>query len=126
MKVLQKEFISNLCEKNPDAVIVSSLGTISYDLKECDHNNKILVKGAMGHAIPVALGHALGDPNRDVIVVIGDGSYLMKMGSTATVLKYSPPNLRVIILNNNLFKSCGGQETNFACIDAPFETYEVI
>lgn len=124
--VSQKEFLLSLCESNPDAVIVGSIGTISYDLKEISHPNKILVTGAMGHAMAIGLGYALST-TKEVIVVIGDGSFLMKMGSMSTILKHSPRNLRVIILNNNSYKSCGGQKTNFKYIEefVPFEVYEV-
>lgn len=116
----QKEYLSNLLEKNRDATIVGSLGTISYDLKEIDHPNKILVKGAMGHAMAIGLGYSLGSDS-PVIVVIGDGSFLMKMGTAATVIRYGS-NLRVIIIDNEKYESCGGQQTNSRFINFPFET----
>lgn len=123
----QKEFLTNLCRENKDAVIIGSIGTISYDLKEIEHNRKILVKGAMGAVMGIGLGYAL-NVKRDVIVVIGDGSYLMKMGCTATILRYAPKNLKIIILNNGHFKSCGKQETNFEYVKdlVPFEVVDVI
>lgn len=108
----QATFLTNLCENNKDAVIIGSLGTISYDLKEIEHKNKILVKGAMGSVLGIGLGYALGSL-KDVIVVIGDGSFLMKMGGWATLLKYKPRNLRIIIIDNESYLSTGGQETNF-------------
>lgn len=125
----QREFLTSLLEKNPNAVIVGSLGTISYDLKDIPHNSKILVKGAMGSAIGVGLGFAL-NTKKDVIVVIGDGAFLMKMGCISTVLRYAPKNFKVYIMNNGKFKSCGFQETNFSfvkdLIPAPFEIVDVI
>lgn len=111
----QTRFLSSLCKKNPKATIVGSLGTISYDLSQIEHPNKVLIKGAMGAAIGCGLGIALHSPKK-VIVVIGDGSFLMKMGSLSTVMAHRPKNLRVIILNNNCYKSCGGQKTNFRFI----------
>lgn len=122
----QREFLETLCEENPDAIIVGSIGTISYDLKEIDHPKKVLVKGAMGHAMAIGLGMALGS-NERVIVVIGDGSYLMKAGSAATILAQKPKNLRVIVLNNNSYRSCGGQGTDFESLrpHVPFETVDV-
>src|SRR3990167_478558 len=111
----QRNFLSNLCANNKDAIIVGSIGTISYDLKDFEHPNKILIKGAMGAAIGCGLSYAL-NTNKQVIVVIGDGSFLMKMGSISTVLKHKPVNLKIIIINNNSYKSCGGQGTNFRFI----------
>lgn len=120
----QKEFLLNLCENNKDAVIVSSLGTIAYDLSTIEHPNKILVKGAMGCVMGIGLGYALSS-DKKVIVVIGDGSYLMKAGSAATIKKHNLPNLEVIILNNNCYNSCGGQYTNFKHVKPEFKTIEV-
>lgn len=122
----QKEFLTNLCEENKEAVIVGSLGTISYDLKDIPHNRKILVKGAMGGAMGVGLGYVM-NTKRDVIVVVGDGAFLMKMGCIATIKRYAPRNFRVIIINNGCFRSCGKQESNFAFVKdiIPFEVVDV-
>ena len=122
----QQKLISKLCESNPEAVIISSLGTISYDLKEIDHPKKILLSGTMGCALSCGLGYALGTKEQ-VIVLIGDGSFLMKMGGMATILKNSPKNLRIVVFYNGTYKSCGGQKNNFDVIKGlvPFEVYEV-
>ena len=122
----QKEFLTNLLQNNPDAVIVGSLGTISYDLNEIGHQNKILVKGAMGCVVGLGVGYAMGS-SKQVIVVIGDGSFLMKMGILSSILKYDLKNLRIIIMDNHKYKSCGEQATNFSAIKhlIPLEIYEV-
>lgn len=123
----QRDFISKLSVDFPDSVIVGSLGTISSDLGGTNHAKKILVKGAMGHAIAIGLGYAIGSPKEDVIVLIGDGSYLMKAGSASTVLANGLTNLRVIVLNNGCYASCGGQKTNFPAMRkfVPFEVVDV-
>lgn len=112
-------------------MIIGSLGTISYDLKEIEHMGgpaSIRITGAMGSVLGAALGYALHSPRR-VIAIIGDGSFLMKMGSISTIMKHKPKNLRVIVLNNNCYKSCGGQATNFRYIKRylpkMFEVYDV-
>lgn len=117
----QKNFLSNLLKKNPDAVIVGSLGNISKDLsrKRSVPNEMILIRGAMGCAIGAGVGYATGNPKKHVIVVIGDGACLMKLGSLSTAIKYingfkrKKPNLEIHVLNNSKYASCGGQETNF-------------
>ena len=112
----QKEIIEIICKNNKEAIIVGSIGTISYDLKEIEHKNKILIKGAMGAAIGCGFGIAL-NTDKQVVVIIGDGSILMKLGCISTVVKHNLDNLMVYILNNNSYKSCGGQETNFKYIE---------
>jgi len=108
----QPEFITNLLNENKGAVVIGSLGTISYTLDTIDHPNKICVRGAMGCVMGAGLGYALNTDKR-VIVLIGDGAYLMHMGNIATILKYQPKNLEIYILNNKQHKSTGGQPTNF-------------
>lgn len=110
--MIQSEFISSLLKRNKNAVIIGSLGTISKDLSKIPHKHKILVKGAMGCVLGIGLGYAL-NTRKKVIVLIGDGAFLMKAGSIATINRYAPKNLEVIILDNGKYQSCGGQETNF-------------
>ena len=121
----QKEYLTRLCEDNKDAVIIGSLGTISYDLKDIEHPNKILIKGAMGAAIGAGLGYAMNS-DKEVIVVVGDGSFLMKMGMISTVQRLHPTNLRIIIINNDCYLSCGKQPTFFFAVKQmlPYEVFE--
>lgn len=123
---MQKTFLSKLLSENKDAIIVGSIGTISYDLDTIQHPGKFLIKGAMGAALAFGLGYALHSLKK-VIVVIGDGSLLMKLGSISTVLKHKPANLRVIVINNDSYRSCGGQKTNFSAIRhlVPFEIHDL-
>ena len=105
--MLQKEFLSKLSIDNPNAIIVGSLGSISNDLPD----TAIKVKGAMGCAVAVGLGIAL-NTDKKVIVIIGEGALLMKLGSLSTVAKYRPKNLEIIIINNGVYASTGGQKNN--------------
>ena len=111
-----KNYISDLSGKNREAIIVASLGTISYELAEIDHPHKVLIRGAMGAAMGCALGIAL-NTNKKVICLIGDGSFLMKMGSISTILHHNLPNLEIHVIDNGQYLSCGGQKTNFKTVD---------
>lgn len=107
----QSEFFLGFLNNNRNAIIVGSLGTISKDLEAIPHKHKILVKGAMGCVMGIGLGIAL-NTKRKVFVFIGDGAFLMKLGSLATIEKYAPKNLEIIVLDNGHHASCGGQPTN--------------
>jgi len=109
----QKKLISRLLE-NHKGWVVGSLGSISKDLP--DAPNVVKVKGSMGLAISIGLGMALATQG-NIKVIIGDGSYLMKLGSMATVLAHKPKNLEIIVLDNGKYASCGGQKTNFKYIN---------
>lgn len=65
----------------------------------------------MSGAIPLALGLALAQPQREVLVVSGDGSLLMSLGSLVTVVGSGVTNLTIVLLDNGLYEVTGGQET---------------
>jgi thiamine pyrophosphate-dependent acetolactate synthase large subunit-like protein len=65
----------------------------------------------MGGAIPLALGVALAQPRREVVVVSGDGSLLMNLGSLVTVVSAAATNLTVVLLDNGIYEVTGGQKT---------------
>ncbi len=70
----------------------------------------------MSGAIPLALGLALAQPQREVLAVSGDGSLLMSLGSLVTVVGSRVTNLTVVLLDNGLYEVTGGQETPAACV----------
>jgi sulfopyruvate decarboxylase subunit beta len=65
----------------------------------------------MGGAIPLALGLAMAQPRRQVLVVSGDGALLMNLGSLVTVAGSGVTNLTVVVLENGLYEVTGGQKT---------------
>jgi sulfopyruvate decarboxylase subunit beta len=76
---------------------------------------------AMGGAIPLGLGLALAQPHRHVLVVSGDGSLLMSLGSLITVAASGAANLTIVVLENKLYEVTGGQKTpaTDAAVDLP-------
>lgn len=65
----------------------------------------------MSGCIPLALGLALAQPQREVLAISGDGSLLMSLGSLVTVVGSGAKNLTVVLLDNGLYEVTGGQET---------------
>ena len=55
--------------------------------------------GAMGFALPAAIGAQLAYPNRQVICVAGDGGYQMNIQELATVQRYSLP-IKIMVIDN--------------------------
>ena len=110
----QKQFLLKLLKENKKTIIIGSLGTISKDLLELDNKQNCIIpiKGAMGCSLGFALGYAMNTKHK-VILLIGEGSLLMKAGSISTINRYRPKNLKVIVLNNGKYASCGGQKNNF-------------
>lgn len=69
------------------------------------------LSSTMGGAIPLGLGLALARPDLEVIVLSGDGSLLMSLGSLVTVVGSGAINLTVILLDNGIYEVTGGQRT---------------
>lgn len=63
--------------------------------------------GPMGQGSSHALGLALGCPDRKVIVLDGDGSLLMNLGSLVTIGHAAPKNLIHCICENGTYETNG-------------------
>ena len=64
---------------------------------------------AMGAAIPFGLGIALAQPEREILVVSGDGSLLMNLGCLVTATGSGARNLTVVVLDNGCYAVTGIQ-----------------
>jgi sulfopyruvate decarboxylase subunit beta len=69
----------------------------------------VLVPSAMGHATSMALGLALSQPDRRVIVCNGDGSMLMNLGSLVSITSAGAQNVIVIVFENGVYEVTGSQ-----------------
>ena len=68
------------------------------------------IPSAMGQGPALALGLALAQPERGVLVVNGDGCTLMNLGSLVT-LAHHAADVILLILDNGLYEVTGGQPT---------------
>lgn len=95
-----------------DEPVVVSLGHPAYELYAAgDRPLNFYTWGSMGLASSIALGLALGRPDRRTIALDGDGSLLMNLGTLATIGECAPPNLLVVVLDNGKYGTTGGQGT---------------
>ena len=68
-------------------------------------------RGFMGGASAFGLGLAIAQPGRRVIVIDGDGSLLMQLGSLASIAEAAPANLYHVVLVNGVYETSGYQKT---------------
>ena len=54
----------------------------------------------MGFALPAALGAKMGDPNREVVAIIGDGGFQMTIQELGTIFQTGAA-VKIVVLNNN-------------------------
>lgn len=105
-----------------DALVIACNGKIGRELwelrdKRGEPHDDFILAGAMGCSLAVALGVAM-NTKKKVYLLIGDGNFLMKMGTLATYRKMMPRNLFIYLINNGAHDSTGGQPTAFEAIRA--------
>jgi thiamine pyrophosphate-dependent acetolactate synthase large subunit-like protein len=92
--------------------VVASLGHPAYDLYAAgDRPANFYTWGSMGLASSIGLGLAMVTSDTRVVVLDGDGSLLMNLGSLATIGWVKPEKLVVIVLDNQEYATTGGQDT---------------
>jgi thiamine pyrophosphate-dependent acetolactate synthase large subunit-like protein len=106
----RREAVKTLLEDRGDLLVVSGLGSSSYDVFAAgEHPGNFYLWGAMGGAVMVGLGLALAQPKRPVVVITGDGEMLMGIGSLLTAAAKTPGNLSIVVLDNGHFGETGMQ-----------------
>src|SRR5206468_12787907 len=68
----------------------------------------------MGYEIAGGLGVKLAEPDREVVVLVGDGSYLMMAQELVTAVQEGV-KLTVVLLDNHGFSSIGGLSQSVGC-----------
>ena len=104
----------------PDAVVVCAAGSLPGDLHKLWRTRTPggyhLEYGysCMGYEIAGGLGIRMAEPDRDVYVMVGDGSYLMMAQEIATAVQ-ERVKLTVLVLDNQGFASIGGLSRAVGC-----------
>lgn len=96
-------------------LVVATTGMPSRELFTVqDRSSNLYLMGSMGHAMAVGCSLATERPNFKVLVLDGDGSVIMHMGSLSTIGHYKPKNLIHIVLDNEVYETTGNQDTTSA------------
>ena len=112
------EAIKDIMKDIEDELIICNIGFPSRELYEIDDRDKnFYMIGSMGLASSIGFGLALAKPNEDIVVIDGDGSLLMNMGSLVTIFANNPSNLTWIVIDNGAYGSTGNQDTYAQAID---------
>ena len=96
-----------------DAVVITTMtaGNSRFGWPLVTQNEQLdfPLTGAMGKASSLGLGLALARPDRKVIVLDGDGSLLMNLGTLVTIGNRAPGNLYHFVFENGVYAVTGGQ-----------------
>ncbi|WP_115002279.1 biosynthetic-type acetolactate synthase large subunit [Empedobacter falsenii] len=101
------EVINTLNElTNGEAVIVTDVG--QHQMAACRYakfkDSKLLVTsgglGTMGFGLPAAIGAWYGAPEKDIVLVCGDGGFQMTLQEMGTIMQFGA-KVKMLILNNS-------------------------
>lgn len=107
------ECIAMLYPELDDTLVVTIMGACAQELYDLGHReNFFYLQHAMGLASSLGLGLAMHLPAERVVVLDGDGSVLMNLGTLATMARYRPKNLIHIIFDNGSLLSTGGFDSH--------------
>ncbi len=105
------ELLADLLPVLRQHVVVCNIGFPARELYNLDNDlPAFFMLGSMGLASSIGLGLAL-NTDRPVIVLDGDGSLLMNLGTLATIANQAPPNLTLVAIDNGSYGSTGDQPT---------------
>lgn len=106
------EALGALYPQLEDTIVVTIMGAVAAELQSLGHRpNFFYLQHAMGLASSIGLGIALSRPELEVVVLDGDGSLLMNLGTLSTMARYKPDNLTHLVFDNESLLSVGGFPT---------------
>ena len=112
MVMLRADALSAIYTDLEKHIVVTIMGAVAAELYMIGHrHNFFYLEHAMGLASSMGLGIALSMPEHKVIVIDGDGSLLMNLGTLSTMARYKPGNLLHIVFDNESLLSVGGFPT---------------
>src|SRR6266700_4235517 len=112
MNMLRADALQAIYPQLKDRIVVTIMGAVAAELYTIGHrSNFFYLEHAMGLASSMGLGIALAMPQHKVIVIDGDGSLLMNLGTLSTMARYKPENLLHIVFDNESLLSVGGFPT---------------
>lgn len=108
----KEECLSVIASLRTDEIVITTMGTSVPWAKISSHLlDYASVGSAMGHAADLALGIAIAKPDKRVVVLNGDGSMLMCLGTLATItgLDKLPTNYILFVCDNGTYEVTGNQ-----------------
>src|SRR6266702_6852625 len=121
--MLREDALKTIYPELEERIVVTIMGAVAAELYTLGHrHNFFYLEHAMGLASSMGLGIALVMPEHKVIVLDGDGSLLMNLGTLSTMARYKPGTLVHIVFDNESllsvvgFSSKKATGTNFAGI----------
>jgi thiamine pyrophosphate-dependent acetolactate synthase large subunit-like protein len=111
MALTQREALEVLARHRGERIVIPTMASIAiWPQLSNTPLDFAYMPSAMGQGPALGLGLALAHPERGVIVINGDGSMLMNLGSLVTLANH-PANVYVLVMDNGIYEVTGGQPT---------------
>lgn len=107
----RKQAWAKLAAHISDEIVVATYSSATDWIATVDRPLNYFSFGAMGLASSHGLGLALARPERRVIVLDGDGSLLMNLGTLVTIGAVAPKNFVHMVVRNETYEANGGHPT---------------
>jgi phosphonopyruvate decarboxylase len=104
-----EDVLRALAAERGEAIVVPTMTTAPAWRRIAPGDLSVTCVGFMGGASSLGLGLALARPDRRVVVLDGDGSLLMQLGSLATVAGAAPRNFVHFLFKNGVYHTSGAQ-----------------
>jgi thiamine pyrophosphate-dependent acetolactate synthase large subunit-like protein len=109
--------LKSLARHVTDEIVVATYSTATDWLEINDRPLNYFAFGAMGLASSHGLGLALARPDKRVIVLDGDGSLCMNLGTLITIATVAPKNFIHFVGHNGTYEANGGHPIPNAGVD---------
>lgn len=101
--------VSDHCHIITNSGFVEVIIPTNFDFKEARRSIHPYSQGAMGYALPAILGlHAANV--KDIVVVVGDGSFMMNMQELESIRNYGA-KCKIFVINNNAYSIIERRQT---------------
>ena len=111
MAMTLQEALDVLAKHRGERVVIPTMASVSVWPQLSDTPlDFAYMPSAMGQGPALGLGLALARPEHGAIVINGDGSMLMNLGSLVTLANH-PANVFLVIIDNGIYEVTGGQAT---------------
>ena len=100
------EVIRNLSEQDPGSILVTDVGQNQmagwryFNFKSPRTNITSGGLGTMGYGLPAAIGAKTGNPDKEVLLICGDGGFQMTIQELGTIAQSNIP-IKMVIFNNS-------------------------
>lgn len=97
------EAVETIIKHRGRAIVVSTMSAIKHVDRLDPEGLNIACVPLMGGASALGLGIAVAQPDRPVLVLDGDGSLVMQLGSLVSTAEIRPPNFVHFVFNNGVW-----------------------